>query len=368
MAHPAAVLGPIGKSAGKFLLKTLDNRERTEQLEGLLRETMYRSVRDELLGNPRYEFTAEDDRRDEQAIRSAVKPIVAAALTCAKAELTRGRKFSLRAILNSMNRRTDDLGSLSEFSAREKLKSWLTCGVKTVYTGGRFSTDAGAPPIRAGALEQWGKWWDALVDINYPVVTRAVDQFRDIVQHAADDRNGSDSSRRFAQRLDDELTINDRRREKRRATVTSAVAGFATTTTLLTVEVIDSVRDLLPATIGVAGVSLALVAWLAARERATPTADQIQELSMAIDSVRDWTLNVEQSREGDEQRLLRVLEQWLLPSLEPFDVRLLRATLLRVRGLLEDRHARAPSFQLANLDSAIRELHRLIDPPPPPTE
>ncbi len=365
MPHPAAMAGPIGKSAVNYLRKTLNDRKRTEQLEGLLRETLYRSVRDELLGNPRYAFTDQDARRDEKAIRSAVIPIVEAALRCARAELTQGRKRPLSAILNSAGRRTGDLGTMSEFSARDKLRGWLIGGVRAVYEGGRCSIQAGAPPVSVGAVEPWGKWWDALADTGYPIVTRAVGQFRDVVRRAADDPNGSDTSRRFAQRLDDELEKNDRRRERTLAAAVSGAAGTLATGALFSIEFIEPVRALLPASVTAAGLSAALITWFWVQRRATPTADEVQELSLAIDAIRDWTVNVEQSHKGDDQRLLNVLERRLLPSLESFDVRLLRASLKRVRGLLEDRDAQAPSYQPASLDLAIRDLHLLIDPQPP---
>jgi hypothetical protein len=63
-----------------------------------------------------------------------------------------------------------------------------------------------------------------------------------------------------------------------------------------------------------------------------------------------------------------VLQRRLLPSIESFEVPLLRAGLGRVGGLLEDRAAKQPSYQQAKLDGALRELHRLVDPQLPSGE
>jgi len=353
----------------KFIRNIYRDNKKAEFLKALLRKTLYQSVRDELLSDPRYPFEDKDARRDEDRIREAVEPVAEAAFRCAISEVTKGRKWSPHAIRSRLHRETDDLATLSSWSLRDKLKSWLTCGSTTVFAQGRFSDKPKAPPRSIAKSEPpGGLWWDALADPSHPVVTRAADMFEDVVRDATDDTDGTTASRKFAQDLIDALEKNNLRRARKRQTIKTAGGAAVLTGALTTAEVIGSVHQLLPATATVGAVSLALVLWLTSRTRGTPTEAETSELSIAIDSIRDWVLNVEQLPEGEEKHLLDVLQQRLLPSIESFDVSLLRATLRRVGGLLDDRATHQPSYQPAKLDGALLELHRLVDPQPPATD
>jgi hypothetical protein len=356
-------LDPLFDPATKFLRGTLRSREDTAQLEALLRETLYQALRDELLSNAHYAFGEKDARRDEDRIRQAVKPVVTAALHHANEDAAKDRRrWSPRTGVGRLRRETDQLTTLSSLSSRNKLRDWLSAGVTAAFAQGRHSDDPKSPPRSVADSEPWGLWWKALADPAQPVVTRAADMFEVVVRDAADDPDGTDASRKYAQRLDDSLAKNDRRRERSRRAVATTVGGVTATGVLSAVEITQSVHSLLPATASVGAVSAALVAWLVTRARATPTAAEISELSMAIDGIQDWVINAEQLPPGQEKHLLDVLQRRLLPSIESFEVPLLRAGLGRVGGLLEDRAAKQPSYQQAKLDGALRELHRLVDP------
>lgn len=347
----------------KFIRRLIHDHDRAELLKALLRETLYQSVRYELLGDPRYAFSEKDARRDEYRIREAVEPIAEAAFKCAVTQAAKGRRWSPRAVLSRIHRETDDLATLSSWSVRDKLRSWLTCGIKNVFAKGRFSDKPKAAPRTIARLEiPGGPWWDALADPAHPVVIRAADIFEEVVRQATDDPEGTNASRKFAGNLIEALEKNDLRRARKQQTVKAATAGTIFTGALAGVEFIEPLHQLLPATAAVGAVSLAFVLWLTSRTRGTPTGAEISELSIAIDSIRDWVINVEELPEGEEKYLLEVCKEQLLPSLESFEVALLKAVLQRISGLLNDRAERRPSYQPAKLDSALSELHRLIDP------
>jgi hypothetical protein len=294
---------------------------------------------------------------------------VTAALRRATEDAARNRRrWSPRTGVGRLRRETDELTTLSSLSSRNKLRDWLSAGVKAVFAQGRHSDDPKAPPRSVAHSEPWGLWWDALADPAQAVVTRAADMFEDVIGNAADDPDGTNASRKYAQRLDDALANNDRRRERKQRAVATTVGGVTATGILSAVEITQSIHSLLPATASVGVASAALVAWLITRARTTPTAAEISELSMAIDAIQDWVTNAEQLPEGQEKHLLDVLQRRLLPSIESFEVPLLRAGLGRVGGLLEDRAAKQPSYQQAKLDVALRELHRLVDPQLPADE